>query len=302
MGTNTFNLLIVEVALDDKYNILYNHKLPVKLGKGGIHNNLLLQDAVERATEALQKHHQSILKHQVDRTFVYATSAIRGATNGTEITRVARDLLQTNIHTISGDEEAKLIYLGVKQAVPLKTGNVLILDIGGGSNEFIIANNQGIKWKKSYDLGIARLLEIFQPDDPIHPKQIEEITRYFENEMADIFPLLKTYQPKKLIGAAGSFETFLQMIEGTLPDANEIPYLTSKVIDYNQYLKLHEKLVKSTFAEREKMKGLEPMRVEMIVLASVFVNFILQKSGIKEIIYSDFSLKEGVIYNYLNTK
>jgi len=302
MGTNTFNLLIVEVVPGNKYNILYNHKLPVKLGKGGIHHNMLMQDAMDRATLALRAHHQAIQSHQVDQTFVYATSAIRGATNGSDITRVAGELLESDIHTISGDEEAELIYLGVKQAVPIKDDNVLILDIGGGSNELIIAGNQGLTWKKSYDLGIARLIEIFQPSDPITRAQIDEITGYIETRMADFFPVLEKYHPRKLIGAAGSFETFLQMIEINLPDAGLIPYMTSKVIDYKQYLKLHEKLVNSTTAEREKMKGLEPMRVEMIVLASVFVNFILQKSGIERIIYSDFSLKEGVIYKYLNTK
>ncbi len=301
LGTNTFNLLIVETTGNSSYRIIYNNKLPVKLGEGGINKKEITKDAYQRGIDAMAKHSRTISEYRVTATYAFGTAALRNAENGELFIRTIREEFNIRVELITGDREAELIYKGVKQAVPLDNNKVLILDIGGGSNEFIIANKKQIFWKYSYKLGIAKLLDQFKPSDPILPNEIENVTRYIDEELQSLFTAVRNYKIDTLVGASGSFETFTAMIkaddENFESETGTSP--SSTVINISEFTTLHKRLMASTIDERREMKGLEPMRVEMIVLASLFVKFILDKLAIQNIIQSNFALKEGVIYDLL---
>src|SRR3972149_2200216 len=206
LGTNTFNLLIVETTDDHGYKILYNNKLPVKLGKSGIDKKEIRPDAITRGMNAIEKHLQTIEEYKSEKTFAFATSAIRSARNGDQFVKMVRQRFNIGIEIIDGNREAELIYYGVKQAVNLSNEKVLILDIGGGSNELIIADQDRIYWKKSDPLGVARLLAKFKPSDPISIEEIEFISNYLEERMCDLFEEFRKHKITTLVGASGSFE------------------------------------------------------------------------------------------------
>lgn len=302
LGTNTFNLLIVETGQNQGYKILYNNKLPVKLGKSGIDKKEIRPDAITRGLNAIEKHLQTIVEYKAEKTFAFATSAIRSARNGDQFVKMVKQRCGLDIEIIDGEREAELIYYGVKQAVQLNSEKVLILDIGGGSNEFIIADRDNIYWKKSYPLGIARLISKFKPSDPISIEEIEFISNYLEERLSNLFEEFKKHKINTLIGASGSFETISAMIQaddpnfesetGTAPESHEI--------DLTDFENLYQKLINSTLKERKQMKGLESMRLEMIVVATLVVKFILQKLKLPHLIQSNFALKEGVIYELLS--
>lgn len=304
LGTNTFNLLIVETGEDQEYKILYNDKLPVKLGKSGIDKKEIRPDAITRGLNAIDRHLTTIREYKADKTFAFATSGVRSARNGDQFVKMIQQRFSMEVEVISGEREAELIYYGVKQAVQLSREKVLILDIGGGSNEFIIADNDNVYWKKSYPLGVARLLAKFKPSDPISIEEIEFISNYLEERLSDLFEEFRKHKINTLVGASGSFETIAAMIRadnptfesetGTLPE--------SVIIDLTDFENLYQKLVNSTLKERKQMKGLESMRLEMIVVATLIVKFILQKLKLTRLIQSNFALKEGVIYEILNLK
>jgi len=304
LGTNTFNLLIVETGEDQAYKIIYNNKLPVKLGKSGIDKKEIRPDAITRGMNALERHLNTIREYKSDKTYAFATSGIRSARNGEQFVKMIQQKFGMEVEIISGDREAELIYHGVKQAVNLGDDKVLILDIGGGSNELIIADKDTIYWKKSYPLGVARLLAKFKPSDPISIEEIEFISNYLEERLSDLFEEFRKHKINTLVGASGSFETIAAMIRaddpsfesetGTLPE--------SVVIDLTDFENLYQKLINSTLKERKQMKGLESMRLEMIVVATLIVKFILQKLKINRLVQSNFSLKEGVVYELLNLK
>lgn len=304
LGTNTFNLLIVETGDDLSYKILYSNKLPVKLGKTGIDKKEIRPDAITRALNALEKQLQIIQEHHVERTFAYATSAIRSARNGEQFVKMIHQRFNLEVEIINGDREAELIYYGIRQAVKLNNEKVLILDIGGGSNEFIIANHEKIFWKKSYPLGVARLLAKFKPSDPISIEEIEFISNYLEEHLSDLFDEFRKHQITTLVGASGSFETIMAMIRADDPDfESETSTLPEAAdIDLEDFENLYQKLINSTLKERKQMKGLESMRIEMIVVATLIVKFIIQKLKLRRLIQSNFALKEGVVYEILNLK
>src|SRR4051812_26505417 len=172
LGTNTFNLLVVEVS-ERGFKEIYGTKLSVKLGEGGINKNYITAKAFERGIDALKKYKKTIRRYKAERVVALATSAIREASNGDKFINRVKVETGISIKKISGNEEAGLIYLGVRKAVKMSDKKSLIMDIGGGSTEFIIADERKIYWKKSFLLGAARLLEKFNPSDPITNLQVE---------------------------------------------------------------------------------------------------------------------------------
>lgn len=298
LGTNTFNLLVAEVS-GSQMSVLYKDELGIKLGEGGIHRKIITEASFHRGLKGLEKHLNTAGDWKADEVLAVATSGIRTADNGKEFIREVKFRFGIEVKTITGDEEAGLIYRGVRQAVEMGDRTSLIVDIGGGSNEFIIAGRQRYFWKKSIDIGMARILERFNPSDPITHDEIDQINIYFEKALQPLYEPIQQYQPELFIGCAGTFKTVRNMLikEGVLSETPQQPWFE---IYYSQFEKLHKRLLFSTTEERKQMPGLELFRVDMIVLASLFVNFILQKFGFDRMMQSDYSIKEGVVDQYMN--
>ena len=300
LGTNTCNLLVAEYSGKNQFKILADNKLGVKLGEGGIQNAVILDQARARAFDAIAKHMLTIKEFETTRILAFGTSAIRTARNGPDFAKEIETHFRFKVEIISGEREAELIYKGISLSVKLDTKPYLILDIGGGSNEFILCNARGIHWKESYPLGMARIVEKFKPSDPITKSEIEKMEDYFDRNLPGLYSALNQHHTRTLIGASGSFETFASMLSELLPSKYPlVPGKTSQEIKIDDFLLLHETLIKSTTAERLRMKGLEPMRVEMIVPASIFVTFILKKCSLKKLVQSNYSLKEGVLHEQM---
>ena len=223
----------------------------------------------------------------------FATSAIRNAANGEEFTEEVYRRFGFRTRIIPGDREAELIYKGVRQAVSFGEENAMILDIGGGSIEFIICNKQGIVWKQSFELGMARMLELFSLSDPITSEEVRALENYFRQELAPLREVVKKERPLTLIGASGSFDTFQALISHR--KGLETDHFFGREISLRDYSKLHKILVRSTRDERLAMPGMEAVRVEMIVAATIFVSFVLRDCNISHLHHSEFALKEGVI-------
>ncbi len=301
LGTNTFNLLIIQTGGNKTRKILLSRKEPVKLGETGITKGIISKKAFDRGLNAIERHMKHIQDYQADHIYAYATSAIRSAGNGLEFVRLVYERFNIGIQVISGDKEAELIYRGVRQAVNMGDTKHLVLDIGGGSNELIIADSKNIYWKQSFPLGMARLLEQFRPSDPVTEEEIRIFENHFENSLENFLEAAREHKPEILIGSSGSFDTFRALL---VPDAQTPPGTDSPafIIDPEDFQKLHRRLLESNSAERLEMEGMDPMRVEMIVIAAIFVNFIVSRLGIRTMIQSDYSLKEGAVSEIIERK
>ncbi len=302
IGTNTINLLIADIRGNDTYNIILETACSAKLGKGGINKLTLLPEAIDRGMKALKTHLATIKEYNTESIFCIATSAMRGATNKDEFINKAKQELDIDIKVVDGSTEARLIFDGVKQVVPIGNQPVLILDIGGGSNEFIIANSKGVMWKQSFDLGVARLLDMFSPSDPITKDEIKRIENHIRIELQQLFVALQQYPVDILIGASGSFDTVAAMIASIHHPHLDMTQATSYHIPLYYFKELHRKLVKSTYKDRFNMNKMAVHRVDTIVLASVFINFTLRELNIQELWQCSFALKEGSIYQIINNQ
>lgn len=299
LGTNTFNLLIVEVKPDKSILTLFQDKLPVKLGEGGINNQVIQPVPFQRGLDALKVHQNTIKEFNVSAVHAFATSAIRDAGNGVEFVSRAKKETGYDVQVISGEREAELIYYGVKDAVKLGDELSLIIDIGGGSTEFIIANKDKIFWKHSFLLGAARLLERFNPSDPIKKEEIEALTTCLQKELKPLAEMMKKLKVTELIGSSGSFDSLADMIAYKFYAPSILDGITEYEFKMDDCEAIYYELLKSTKAERLKMKGLIEMRVDMMVVSSIIVHFVLTNYNIKRMRLSTYALKEGVLHELL---
>ncbi|MCI5054699.1 MAG: hypothetical protein MRY83_01255 [Flavobacteriales bacterium] len=299
LGTNTFNLLITEMVPGRVIPEILE-KSPVKLGLG-FENNRINQDTLDRAYNCLKDYKQLILQNNVKKSIAFGTSALRSADNGIIFVNQIQEELGLAINIIDGDMEADLIYEGVKRSGILRKEASLIMDIGGGSTEYIIGNDEQIFWKKSFPLGVSRLKNKFVPSDPMLQNEITDVTEHVISVQHELYELLKKYKVNVLIGSSGSFDSFGELLFHHFNglDIGDKPYID---LDKENLKTLTEQLLQLTYKERLNLKGLVQMRAELIPLSSILLNAILDAAEIKTVQLCTHALKEGALNMIDNDK
>lgn len=294
LGTNTFHLLIAEGGINSFREIMHQH-IAVKLGEGGINKGIILPAAFERGVDTMKEFQKHIIDCRVQQVKAIATSALRNASNGQEFINRVKHETGIEIEIVNGDCEAAFIYSGVKAGGLLSAQNSLIVDIGGGSVEFIIGNSRQLIWKQSFEIGAARLMEKFHHTDPIPPASIEALNLYLENTLTDLFEAVNATPVDHIIGSSGAFETFAELIESERNDTFDLKRIKSYDFDEEELLSVMDKMIVSTHIEREGNPYIIPVRVDMIVVASLITRYLMQKLAIRKVSLCTYSLKEGVL-------
>lgn len=301
LGTNTFHLLIVEKQ-NDQILKLYQDQIPAKIGKSGINQGIIVPEAIDRATGVLSTFRQKINEFEVaiENVTAIGTSAIRSAENKTEFCGIIKEKTGISILIIDGNQEAELIYGGVKQALDLGLEPSLIMDIGGGSVEFLIANSSRIYWKQSFEIGGQRLIEKFMTSDPITNSSISRLRTYFQEQLLPLVNAIHQYNPKTLVGSSGSFDTLVDIdfMErfGHFPNISQ----TNFELETGEFYRIYELLVSKNRAERMAVAGMIELRVDMIVVGVILIDYVLKTFNISKIKCSTYALKEGILDWVLN--
>lgn len=296
LGTNTFHLLIAEVK-QGSIREFYKLQVPVKIGRGGINNGLITPDSYQRGLVTISEFKKYIDQFQVTDVTAFATSAIRSAENGADFVQEVEQRCGVKITTIDGDTEAKYIYNGVLNSFKLPAYPVLVIDIGGGSVEFIIATGTEIHWKQSFEIGAARLLDKFHKADPIEADEQLNLYAFLSESLQPLVDAVNQYKPAMLIGSAGSFETLVDVV---IKDLAVIPNALSKQAfeirreDFDVFVEI---MKTSTTEQRKRLKGMTDFRVEMITVSALLMDYVVNACNVKRIVCSNYSLKEGVLFN-----
>ena len=285
LGTNTFNLLIADTQ---KRTILFQTKDGVALGMGGINEKRIGPEALQRAFTALQHFKTICDQWEVQDIQAIGTSALRDATNAQELVYKVQKELHFTIEIISGQREADLIYKGVHLTYHFKEP-ALIMDIGGGSTEFIAADANGPFLAQSFDIGVSRLFQYFEYRDPFTTEDIERVESYLEERCSHFF---EQNLPDVLIGSSGSFETFYELIAQEVFD----PCGASVQVDTAAFKMMLDRIIFSTQAERDANPHIIAIRKRMAPLAAIKTRWVLAQAKIKHIYISPYSLKEGVLF------
>ncbi len=292
LGTNTFHLLIADV-FDNTFETVKEEQAHVKLGEGGINNGFIADAPFQRGLDALQHFSSVIKKCSVEAIRATGTAALRNAKNGSAFIEQVKASTGIEIQIINGDVEASLIYTGVRASVSLDP-SALIMDIGGGSVEFVFCNDQTIFWKKSYPIGAAKLMAQFHDTDPISTQNIEAIHLHLSGTLEELDNKIAEFRPDKFIGSAGAFETFAALVAERF-DSDEIQ---ANIFKFNkpQLEVILEDIIASNHQSRETNPLIIPVRTDMIVVAAVLTQYVLRLLPTKNILLSRYALKEGLLF------
>ncbi|WP_422006655.1 exopolyphosphatase [Roseivirga pacifica] len=294
LGTNTFHLFIVEIN-DKSLTSLYREKIAVKIGQNGISKGRIAKDAIKRALHTLKVFKTVIDQFGVTEVCGVATSAIRNAKNGQELIDEIKSTTGISIDIISGDREAELIFKGVRAAMDMGNTNHLAMDIGGGSVEFIIGNQQEILWKQSFEIGAQRLLDKFHKHDPMPKESVDDMFTFFKTELSELLEAITKHQPEAIVGCSGTFDTLCEIYRKE-QEIEEKGNGTTYNLPIKNYRDIHRELLIKNKAQRLEIPGMVSMRVDMIVVASCLISFVTEYLPVDEIIASSYALKEGLLY------
>jgi exopolyphosphatase/guanosine-5'-triphosphate,3'-diphosphate pyrophosphatase len=289
LGTNTFNLLIAKLSQHD-FQVIHTEKNGVALGMGGINKKIITPEAFQRGIKAILEFKNTCQKFNVSEIRAIGTSALRDASNSRDFVFEVTQKTGITIEIISGDEEADLIYEGVLWSHPFNEAG-LIMDIGGGSTEFILAEKNGIILKKSFNIGVSRIFQEIKVEDPYSQSNIKEIEDFLEHQTSGFF---ESFECKTLIGASGSFETFHEMIHKTHFHEQK------KSIEFplNQLHESIEWIIRSTQEERDLHPFIIPIRRKMAPIAAIKTRWVINKLKIDKNYVTPYSLKEGVLRKF----
>jgi exopolyphosphatase/guanosine-5'-triphosphate,3'-diphosphate pyrophosphatase len=305
LGTNTFHLLIAEPD-GHSFRALHQETRVMKIGQGGISQGLLTESAYQRTLDALAHFRTQADSFGIDpeQIFATATSAIRNARNGSNLIDDIETRTGIRVQVISGEQEAEYIYYGVRAALPLGTEPSLVMDIGGGSVEFIVGNESQIYWKQSFEIGAQRLLDLFVQTDPIPAESVRVLNLYLEEKLAPLTEAVRQYQPRTLVGSSGSFDTLAEIHYLRTGQEYDEKKASEFILSTAAFENIYQQLITLSRSERLQIPGMLEMRVDMIVMAACLIDFVLRQYGLLShpIRVSSYALKEGVLYRLMEQR
>jgi len=296
LGTNTCNLLIAETNAPPTYKILHQSKQLVRMGDDKIKTNEISPEATSRVLQSFEMHKTVMQKYAVDKIRAIGTSAIRTANNKISFLEEIGEKTGLLVKVVSGEKEAELIFKGVLLAFDTLTEPSVILDIGGGSNELILASERKMLWKESQPTGMARIINRFNLSDPIKSEEIQMLKEYFSVEHKSAFQKCNSNSVKTLIGCSGAFDTICDIIDRVDPGVKQ---RKTQAISLSDFYDIHESLLHSTRQQRLSMKGMDMVRVDLIVPAVILIETLISGIGIQKITQTDFALREGILFDMI---
>jgi exopolyphosphatase/guanosine-5'-triphosphate,3'-diphosphate pyrophosphatase len=294
LGSNTFHLLIAEAQNISKLNIIFRKRVFTSLSEGGIKH--IKQEKITGGLETLRLFKDILQQYGCHDLKVIGTAVLRNAENSKDFIIPANQILGTDIQVIDGSSEARYIYKGITLFPEVNSGTHLIMDIGGGSTEFILIKDGEMIASRSYILGVAVLHEMFHKSDPIFPDELKNLTDYVQTVVDDLMPALRQDKPAFLIGASGSFE-ILPLMHDLDPDLGVLTHVTIE-----SFLKIYDQIIHAKFSDRSKIRGMPFERVKLIVVSTALKKTIIDLIKPKAILVSPYSLKEGVIREMIEGK
>jgi len=287
VGTNTINLIIVDKTRTH-FEVLYKVRKSIGLGHGSFKQTNITPNAFKKGVQCLKSYANICKSFNTKRVLAFGTSALRHAQNSNQFINEVKKHSDIEIKVIDGDKEAELIYNGVKLLYDFDVTS-LVMDIGGGSTEFILANNTGIIDKISCEVGISRLNQMFKFSDPFSKWDVYKIFNYLNDIIGNQIDFLKA---KNLIGSSGSFKTFYALWcrdKKTLKDFVEI--------NINDFVSVLDGVINSSLKDRISNPLIDNITAEMLPISAVKIKWVIHKIGIEKVFISPYSLKEGVIFS-----
>lgn len=301
IGTNTILCLIAELKNDGSFDVLDDLAEITRLGQGVHQTRQINPEGEERSFEVLQWYLERCKSLNVEEIIAVGTSALRDARNSAEVRARFREQLGLDVRVISGDEEAAYSFVAVQQGLPLKQQELLVVDVGGGSTEFIRGNEAGVSQAISINIGSVRLTEQFLHSDPVQEEECEKMMAAIERALAQLPPSwLKDSSILTLIGIAGTVTT-LSAVEKKLTNYSH-GEVHGGLLTLDEVRRQVELFQSKPIEERKAIPGLEPKRADVILAGACLIQKIMTFFHSERIIVSDHGVRYGLLHECLKQR
>jgi exopolyphosphatase/guanosine-5'-triphosphate,3'-diphosphate pyrophosphatase len=297
VGTNSFHLVVARFAGEGhQFEVLTREKEMVRLGSGSGDMKVLEDDAIDRGIAALTRCRQIAEAHGA-RLHAVATSAVREAENAEVFLRRARDEAEVDVEVISGTEEARLIHLGVLQAVPVYDKRLVLIDIGGGSTEVLVGERGEILTSGSLKLGAIRLTRRFFRTDALHPAAVDSCRRHVRAALAPIRREVRKHGFEVAVGSSGTIGAVAAMVLAARdPDATPPRVWNNFEFTRKEVRAVVRSIIEAgPIEERLKLPGLDEKRADIILGGAIILEEAMGELEIASMVVSDYALREGVL-------
>ena len=302
VGTNSTHLLVASVDVGlGTFSIELAEKSTTRLGEKDPDTGELTAEAMDRGMSSLRRFQELAISHQVEQIVIAATSAVREAPNGRDFLQTVQDQLGLDVDLVSGPEEARLIYLGVLSGMPFGDRPHLVLDIGGGSTELILADGRDARALTSTRVGAVRLQRDFVKDDPIPPHRRSFLQAFIQGSLEPavdkVHRRIKPGETPVLVATSGTAMAIgaLAATEDDRPPLKLHGYRVSK----QRLDRVVERLVVMTPEQRRDLAPINDRRAEIIVPGALILQTTMQMLGVGELVLSERALREGLIVDWM---
>ena len=298
LGTNSFHAVLVDIYPDGSFRTIDKLKEMVILAEKGMDNHLS-EDAMQRGLDALKRIKFLCDSQEVEEIMAFATSAIREAKNGGDFIQRMIDDVGIRARAIPGKMEAELIGLAIRHSIALDKEMVLMVDIGGGSVEFIVGNNEEFVYHNSLKLGVARMSAQFVKNDPIEKSEIKTLRKHYKKVLKEVGELIKKHQVTTMIGSSGTMENIGAMIANRNSLTADMT-LNELVFEASDFKELYKDFIKLDRNERKNISELDEKRIDIINPGMVLVKYLIKKFNLQQIKISEAALRDGMILNFIS--
>jgi exopolyphosphatase/guanosine-5'-triphosphate,3'-diphosphate pyrophosphatase len=299
IGTNSIRLLVVRLNPNHSYTILTRQKQQVRLGDGEFEDEEILPQAVERAVIVCKSLTDLARSFNVEEFVAVATSAMREAENQQEILHRLRQEASLDIRVISGQEEARLIYLGVASGLHLEGKQAFFIDIGGGSTEIAVGTERDYQLLESFKLGAIRLSNQYLPPSetgPISPERYKKIQQHVKNIIIRSVKKIRKLSPDCAIASSGTAMNLAEIAQKAL-HLNGGPEI---ILTHRDLKKVVNILCSLTLEQRRKIPGINPERADIIVPGAAILDTFMQELSLDTITVTGRGLQDGLLVDYLS--
>ncbi len=298
IGTNSIHMVLADIQPDSGYKILDRFKDMTRLGDGAFASHRLSPDAIKRGLDVIRNLVTLARNKGFERIIAVATSAVREAKNGGDFVDLVEEHTRLRVRVVSGTEEARLIFQGVKNSIPLVDEPSLVVDVGGGSVELMVGNRTGLLHLKSLKLGAIRLADQYLKRTPPTPTMLGLLEQAITSQLQEALERFKVKRFHMLVASSGMAGNLAEIIH-LRRTGRPLGQLNLATISRKDIQEVEEDLGRATLKARLAIPGLDPKRADTLFPATLVLRCLMELAGIDELTICDKAIREGVIYDFI---
>ena len=300
LGSNSFHLLVADVHPDGTFEPVAREKEMLRLGDDVSRHGCVPPTAADRAVASARRLVRLAHALGAAEVLAKATSAIRTATNGSELVDRIEQETGIDVDVISGLEEARLIFGAVRASVVLDPAPALCVDIGGGSVEYMVGDPAGLRWAESVPIGVGRLTAELVRDDPPSKGDRRRLGDRIRTALEPLVDAVRSRAPRMGVGTSGTIND-LARIAVALRTEMVPPSSNGLRVERAAFEDLEDRIMRMKASERRRLPGLEEKRADLLPAGSMLLTISLELFGVDVLTVSDWALREGIVLDAVRT-